>query len=89
MVKKVTSNLWNNLSKKCIISIKNTDILCLVRAIVTAVAIQELEKYTPSQLNDGIKKSQKSQEKFALKLHVEMSAEINDWGIAFLMLTFL
>ena len=48
--------------KMCIISVKNTDTLCLAWSIVTVTAVQEPEKYTKSQLNDGIKKSRMLQE---------------------------
>ena len=47
----------NNLDKKrSVIRIKNVDTMCLARAIVTALAIQEPEKWTTSQLHN-IKKS--------------------------------
>ena len=58
----------NNIAnKRSIICIKNTDTICLARAIVTANALINKSKWTKSQLNDGFKKSRKLQEEEALK----------------------
>ena len=54
--------------------------MCLARAIVTALAIQEPEKWTPSQLHNGIKKGRALQTKLARDLHAEAGVSINDWG---------
>ena len=70
----------NIANKKSIICIKNTDTICLARAIVTAQANINKSKWTKSQLSDGFNKSRKLQEKEALKLHEEAGVGINDLG---------
>ena len=71
----------NNLDKKrSVIRIKNDDTMCLARAIVMALAIQEPEKWTTSQLHNGIKKGRVLQTKLANDLHAESGVSINDWG---------
>ena len=71
----------NNLDKKrSVIRIKNDDTMCLARAIVTALAIQEPEKWTASQLHNGIKKGRALQTKLARDLHAESGVSVNDWG---------
>ena len=71
----------NNLDKKrSVIRIKNDDTMCLARAIVTAMAIQEPEKWTASELHNGIKKGRALQTKLACALHAESGVDINDWG---------
>ena len=70
----------NITNKKSIICIKNTDTICLARAIVTAQANINKPKWTKSQLNNGFNKSRKLQEKEALKLHEEAGVGINDFG---------
>ena len=66
--------------KKCIITIKNNDTICLARAIVTAFANLHPENYTTTQLKDGFNKSRKLQETQAKELHNNANVEINDYG---------
>ena len=66
--------------KHCIISIKNTDSICLARSIVTAYANLHPENYTTTQLKDGFNKSRKLQETQAKELHNNANVEINDYG---------
>ncbi|XP_078374417.1 uncharacterized protein LOC144657958 [Oculina patagonica] len=66
--------------KQCIITIKNTDSICLARAIVTAYANLHPENYTTTQLKDGFNKSRKLQEIQAKELHNNANVEINDYG---------
>ncbi len=47
---------------------------------MTAVAIQEPEKYTASELKNGIKGGRKLQTQLAKKLHVESGVEVSDYG---------
>ena len=75
---RVTKN--NIANKKSIICIKNTDTICLARAIVTAVTNINKSNWTKSQLSDGFNKSRKLQKEEALKLHEEAGVEINDFG---------
>ena len=71
----------NNLTqKRTVIRIKNSDTMFLAREIVTAMAIQEPEKWSKSQLHDGIKKGRALQTKLAKDLHAESGVDINDWG---------
>ena len=74
----VTRN--NLVDKRSVIRIKNSDTMCLARAIVMALAIQEPEKYTKTELHDGIKKGRKLQTKLANDLHAESGVSINGWG---------
>ena len=58
----------NNIAnKRSIICIKNTDTVCLARAIVTAQANINKSKWTQSQLKNGFNKSRKLQEEEAFK----------------------
>ena len=66
--------------KKCIITIKNNDTICLARAIVTAYANLHPENYTTTQLKDGFNKSRKLQQIQAKELHNNANVEINDYG---------
>ena len=66
--------------KKCIITIKNDDSICLARSIVTAVANINKQKWTKSQLQDGFNRSRKLQRDEAVKLHEEAGVEINEFG---------
>ena len=75
---RVTKN--NIANKKSIICIKNTDTICLARAIVTAVANINKSDWTKSQLSNGFNKSRKLQKEEPLKLHEEAGVGINDYG---------
>ena len=66
--------------KKCIITIKNNDTICLASGIVTAYANLHHENYTTTQLKDGFNKSRKLQETQAKELHNNANVEINDYG---------
>ena len=66
--------------KRCIITIKNNDTICLARAIVTAYANLHPENYTTTQLKDGFNKSRKLQEIQAKELHNNANVEINEYG---------
>ena len=71
----------NNIAnKKSIICIKNTDTLCLARAIVVAHANINKSKWTKSQIKNGFNGSRKLQEDEARKLHEEAGVEINEFG---------
>ena len=63
--------------KNCIITIKNDDTICLVRAIVTAHANLKPERWTKTQLKNGFNSSRKLQRDQAMKLHEEANVEIN------------
>ena len=66
--------------KKSVITIKNTDSICLSRAIVTASANINRTKWTKSQIKNGFNGSRKLQETEALKLHEEAGVDINEFG---------
>ena len=66
--------------KKSVITIKNTDSICLSRAIVTAVANINGTKWTKSQIKNGFNGSRKLQETEALKLHEEAGVDISEFG---------
>ena len=66
--------------KKSVITIKNTDSMCLARAIVTAVANINKHRWTTSQLKNGFNKSRKLQETEAKKLHKEAEVPISLFG---------
>ena len=66
--------------KKSVITIKNSDSICLARAIVTAVANINKDKWTTTQLKDGFNKSRKLQETEAKKLHKEAEVPENVFG---------
>ena len=66
--------------KGCIITVKNDDTTCLARSIVTAMANLHPEKWTKTQLHDGLNKSRKLRKEQAMKLHEEAHVEINDYG---------
>ncbi len=76
-LKAVKSNIA---SKKCIISIKNDDTTCLARAIVTAFANINKDKWTASQIKNGFNASRKLQKDMAMKLHEEAGVPVNDFG---------
>ena len=57
--------------------------MCSARAIVNAQAVQEPEKWTVTQLHDGIKKGRKLQTILANDLHTELGVPINDYGNSF------
>ena len=66
--------------KRCIITVKNTDTMCLARAIVTAHANLNKDKWTKSQINNGFNKSRLLQDTEALKLHEDAGVPISDHG---------
>ena len=66
--------------KKCVITIKNDDTICLARAIVTTYANIKREGWSETQIHDGFNKSRKLHRVQALKLHEEAQLEINDYG---------
>ena len=71
----------NNLkSKRSIITIKNSDSICLARSIVTALANINKKKWTKSQLKNGFNDSRKLQEEEAKKLHYSADVPQNDHG---------
>ena len=66
--------------KRCLITVKNTDTMCLARAIVTAHANLNKDKWTKSQINNGFNKSRLHQETEAIKLHEDAGVHISDHG---------
>ena len=70
----------NLMSKLSLISIKNSDSICLARAIVTALANLNKTKWTRSQLKNGFNASRKLQTDEARKLHAEANVEPNEFG---------
>ena len=71
----------DNVSRKTsVITIKNTDSICLARAIVTAVANINKDRWTTSQLKNGFNASRKLQETEAKKLHEEAKVPISLFG---------
>ena len=58
----------NSDRKRCIITVKNSDTMCLGRAIVTAHANINKNKWTTSQLKNGFNKSRELQGTEAIKL---------------------
>ena len=71
----------SNLKKKLsVITIKNKDNLCAPRAIVTAVANLNKNKWSKSQLQDGFNKSRTLQTTEAKRLCDETQVVINEFG---------
>ena len=66
--------------KRCIITVRNTDTVCLSRAIVTAVANVNKDMWTETQLKDGFNKSRLLQETEAKKLHENAGVDIPGHG---------
>ena len=66
--------------KNCIITVKNNDTICLARAIVTAHANLKPERWSTTQLKNGLNSSRKLQRLQAMKLHEDTHVEINDYG---------
>ena len=66
--------------KRCIITVKNTDTMCFARAIVTAHANLNKDKWTETQLKNGFNKSRLLQETEAIKLHENAGVDISDHG---------
>ena len=66
--------------KNCIITIKNTDTICLARAIVTAHANLNKDKWTKSQISNGFNKSRLLQKTEALELHGGAGVGISGYG---------
>ena len=75
---KITSD--NSGRKRCIITIKNSDTMCLARAIVTAHANINKMKWTASQLKNGFNDSKKLQGTEASKLQEEAGVPVTDYG---------
>ena len=59
---------------------KNTDTICLSRAIVTAVANLNKDMWTTSQVKNGFNKCRPLQKTEALKLHEDADVPISDHG---------
>ena len=70
----------NTVQKRCIITIKNTDTLCLARAIVMAHANSNKGMWTKSQIKNGFNKSMGLQKTMALKLHENAGVGISGHG---------
>ena len=70
----------NSGRKRCIITVKNSDTMCLARAIVTAHANINKNKWTKSQLKNGFNDSRVLQGTEALKLHEEAGVDITGYG---------
>ena len=70
----------NTVQKRCIITIKNTDRLCLACAIVTAHANLNKDMWTKSQIKNGFNKSRDLQKTTALKLHGNAGVDISGQG---------
>ena len=66
--------------KTCIITVKNTDTICLARSIVTAYANLNKDQWTKSQLSNGFNKSRLLQKTEALKLREDAGVSISDHG---------
>ena len=66
--------------KMSLISIKNNDSICLARAIVTALANIDKNKWTKSQLKNGFNSSRRLQAEEAKKLHQEAQVGTNTVG---------
>ena len=66
--------------KRCMITVKNTDTMCLSRAIVTAHANLNKDMWIKTQLKNGFNKSRPLQETEALKLHEVAGVSISDHG---------
>ena len=72
----IKSSSDNSGRKRCIITIKNSDTMCLVPAIVTAHVNINKDKWTASQLKDGFNKSRVLQG----TLHKEAGVPVTDYG---------
>ena len=70
----------NSGRKRCIITVKNSDTMCLARAIVTVHANINKNKWTKSQLKNGFNDSRVLQGTEALKLHEGAGVPISDHG---------
>ena len=70
----------NAARKRCIITIKNSDTMCLARAVVTAHANLNKTKWTNSQIKNGFNDSRKLQGEEALKLHEEAGVPLSHHG---------
>ena len=66
--------------KKGIITIQNDDSLCAARAIVTAKANLEPDKWSETQLKNGFNKSRLLQKTKALELHEAAGVPVNEFG---------
>ena len=70
----------NTCRKRCIITVKNTDTICLARSIVTAHANLNKDKWTKSQIKNGFNDSRALQRTEAPKLHEDAGVPISDHG---------
>ena len=68
--------------KKSLITIRNCDSLCAARAVVTAVANLNKEKWTESEIHNGFDKSRRLQRDEAWKLHEMSGVKISEDGSA-------
>ena len=66
--------------KRCIITVRNTDTICLSGAIITAVANVNKDMWTETQLKNGFNKSRLLQETEAKKLHENAGIDISGQG---------
>ena len=66
--------------KRCLITVKNTDLIGLGRAIVTAHANLNKDKWTKSQIKNGFNDSRALQRTEAIKLHEDAGVHISDHG---------
>ena len=65
--------------KKSVICVKNSDMMCAARAVVTAVSVLNKDRWTSGELQ-SFRKSRKLQEVEALKLHQETGVPVRDEG---------
>ena len=70
----------NSSRKRCINTVKNFDTMCLARAIVTAHANINKNKWTKSQMKNGFNDSRELQGTEAIKLHEGANVDITDFG---------
>ena len=74
----VTKNTIRN--KKSVITIKNSDSICLARAIVTAHANLNKDRWSKSNIKNGFNQSRQLQGEMAVKLHDDTGVEMNELG---------
>ena len=77
---RLTITKHNSSRKRCIITVKNNDTMCLARAIVTAHANLNKNKWTKSQIKNAFNDSRALQRTEAIKLHEDAGVHISDYG---------